>query len=186
MRTLIALLLVALGLASASPTRAQTPDLSPWDGVWFKTKVKEKGMEFHATQPGTRKEAFGGTVYLQLHHDGTSWEIGVDVWVQEESGWVQRSLTGVYVAGAADDVLFVLNQIPVSPIPVTDQILNVSFTARLSGTLSGGTVEKGKLKTLGGYFVEIDDAPGSDLRASGSLALSGKSTTKLPAGLPQD
>jgi hypothetical protein len=183
MRTIIALAL-GLGLAMAAPAAAQT-DLSPWDGVWFKTRVKEKGFEFHATEPGTRKEGFGGTVYLQLHYDGgVPDQIALDVWLQE-GGWVKRSFTMVHVAGASDDLLMVLNQIPVSPAPITADILQFSFCARLSGTLSGGAVRKGTFKTLGGYFVEIDDVPGSDLRAAGSLSLSGKSTTKLPSDLPQ-
>jgi hypothetical protein len=40
------------------------------------------------------------------------------------------------------------------------------------------------MKTLGGYFIEVDDVPGSDERFAGKIALSGKVTTKVPAEIP--
>jgi hypothetical protein len=180
------LAVIVLALLAAAPVRAQAPDLSPWDGAWFKTKVKQKGVEFHATAPGTKKDRFGGVVYVQLLFDaGAPDRLGMDVWIHE-SDWQKQSIPLVYVAGANDDALFVFNQIPVSPAPVTAPILQFGFAARLAGKIAGSVVGKGSLKTLGGYFVEIDDVPGSDLRAAGSLSLSGKTTTKLPPDLPHD
>jgi hypothetical protein len=178
------LAVAVLALLAAAPLRAQAPDPSPWDGAWFKTKVKQKGLEFHATAPGARKDRFAGVVYVQLLFDaGMPDRLGMDVWIHE-SDWQKESITLVYVAGVADDALFVFNQIPVSPAPVTAATLQFGFAVRLAGKITGGVVGKGSLKTLGGYFVEIDDVPGSDLRAAGSLSLSGKTTTKLPPDLP--
>ena len=184
MHAIARLVVAVLVLAVAPPVLAQGPDLAPWGGVWFKTKVKQKGLEFHVDAPGTRKDSFAGTVYVQLQFDpGTPDRLGMDVWVRE-SEWEKRTLTALYLAGTNDDALLVSNQVPVTPEPVVAPLLHLGFALRLSGKIVGGAVDKGSLKTLGGYFVEIDDVPGSDLRAGGSTSLSGKTTTKVPADLP--
>jgi hypothetical protein len=184
MHAIARLVVAVLVVVVASPVSAQVPDLAPWDGIWFKTKVKQKGTEFHVNAPGTEQDKFAGTVYVQLHFDtGTPDRLGMDVWVRE-SEWEKRTLTALYLGGTNDDALLVSNQVPVTPDPVVAPLLHLGFALRLTGKIAGGTVDKGSLKTLGGYFVEIDDVPGSDLRAGGSTSLSGKTTTKVPTDLP--
>jgi hypothetical protein len=185
MRSIGALVVAVVGLAMAAPAVAQVPDLSPWDGIWLKTKVKQKGLGFSVGQPGTDSDNFGGTVYTQLHFDpGLPTQLALDVWVRED-GWRKFTLPFLYLAGVAGDALLVTNQIPVTPDPVVDPIVHFALAVRITGTVAGGAVSKGKLKTLGGLAVEVDDVPGSDQRFAGSVSLSGKATTKLPPDLPQ-
>jgi hypothetical protein len=184
MKTRACLVALVVSLVSATSSLAQVPDLGSWDRVWLKTKVKEKTIQFRAGGPGTDKDNFGGSVYVQVHTDtGTPGVVGLDVWVREDA-WEKRSIAAVYVGGTADDLLLVANQVPVSPDPVTEPMLHFGMAVRLTAKAAAETVTKGTLKTLGGYVVEVDDVPGSDLRAGGSVSLSGVVTTKVPADLP--
>jgi hypothetical protein len=181
----LALLTLTVALALAGPARAQVPDLAPWDGLWFKVKLKQNGYAFRVGVPGAERDKGAGTAYAQLHFDNASPEqLQIDVWVQEDAGWQERSFPLLYLAGAAADAMLYFNQVPVSPDPVVDAILHLGLVVRLKGKVDAGTVSKGTLKSIGGYFIEIDDVPGSDERFGGTMSLNGKQTTKLPSDLP--
>lgn len=186
MNVRVSLASVVLLLVSATASMGQVPDLGAWDGVWLKTKVKQKAVAFRAGGPGTEKDNFAGSVYVQVRVDaGTPGLVGLDVWVREDQ-WEKRSLVAVYLGGTSDDALLVANQVPVSPDPVTAPMLHFGLALRLTSKAAAATVTKGTLKTLGGYVVEVDDVPGSDLRAGGTISLSGVVTTKVPSDLPSE
>lgn len=180
------LLAVLLLAATAPPALAQAPDLGAWDGVWFKANATQKGFAFHVAAPGVGKDKGTAKSYVQIHTvPGEPGMLTADVWLQEES-WQKQTLTLLYLAGPAEQPVVYFNQVPVTPVPVTDPLLHLGIVLQLSGKVSDGAVAKGKLKTLGGYFIEIDDVPGSDERFAGQMTLTGKTTAKLPPDLPLD
>jgi hypothetical protein len=184
MRTLRCLALAALALALAAPATAQQPDLAPWDGIWFKAKLKQKGSGFHVAAPGVTRDAGAAPLYVRLHFDAAFPDrLEMEVWSREDT-WEERRLPMLYLAGTTSTAVVYFNQVPVSPAPVVEPLLHLGIVLRLNGTLSGSTISKGSMATLGGYFIEVDDAPGSDERFAGSVKLGGKTTTKLPADLP--
>lgn len=177
-------IIIGVALAAAAPAFAQVPDLAPWDGVWLKTKIKQKGLAFRLNAPGVEKDSGAIVAYLQLHFDALEPDrLTVDVWVREDA-WERSTLPLLYLAGTGDDLVVYLNQVPVSPDPVVEPILHLGFALRLQGKIAGGAVGKGSVKSLGAYFVEIDDVQGSDQRFAGSMTFKGKTTTKLPTDLP--
>lgn len=152
--------------------------------IWFKVKLKQKGLAFRVDAPGVEKDRGGGVIYLQLHVDALApAPLSADVWVREDQ-WELTTVPFLYLAGTAADVAVYVNLVPVTPDPVVDPQLHLGFALRLQGKIAAGAVGKGSLKSLGGWFVEVDDAPGSDQRFAGSLTLKGKTTAKLPADLP--
>ena len=176
--------MLSLGLAAAAT--AQQPDLAPWNGVWFKAKLKQKGFGFHVAAPGTSRHAGAAPLYVRLHFDPALPDrLEMEVWSREET-WEQRRVPVLYLAGTTTTAVVYFNQVPVSPAPVVEPLLHLGIVLRLKGTLSGSAIAKGSMATLGGYFIEVDDAPGSDERFAGSLAIGGKTTTKLPADLPSE
>lgn len=186
MKTLLGAMIVAVALAIALPVVAQTPDLGPWDGVWLKTKIKQKGFAFHLAAPGVGKDNGGTKGFLQLHADALMPDrLMADVWI-DEGGWQKVTVPLLYLAGTPDDVALYLNQVPVTPDPVTVPMLHLAFVIRLRAKIASGVVAKGSAKSLGGYFIEVDDQPGSNERFAGSVSLRGKTTTKLPPDLPAD
>jgi hypothetical protein len=185
MNTIARLALLLLTLAISIPARAQVPDLSPWDGLWFKVKLKQSGYAFRVDAPGVERDKGAATTYAQLHFDqGTPGQLQIDVWVQEDGGWQVRSFPLLYLGGTTGDAALYFNQVPVSPDPVVDTVLHLGLVVRLKGKADGSAVSKGSLKSLGGYFIEIDDVVGSDQRFGGAISLAGKQTTKLPPGFP--
>jgi len=175
---------IALVLATAAPSLAQLPDLAPWDGIWVKAKVKQKGFAFRVNAPGVQKDRGAMAVYLQLHVDGLAPEpLTADVWVRNDA-WEKSTIPLLYLGGAAADFAAYFNQVPAAPDPVVDLELHLAFVLRLRGKIAGGVVGKGTVKSLGGYFIELDDVPGSDERFAGALAVKGKITTKIPPDLP--
>jgi len=183
MRALLRIAVVALLLAEA-PAAAQVPDLRPWDGVWFRAKTSQRGYGFRVGAGGARRNRSGGRIYLRLRVDpGLAEGLLADIWIQEGQ-WRSLTVPLLYLAGTSDDVVVYVNQIPVTPDPVVDPTLHLTLVLRLRGGLEGGSVGKGRVQTVAGAFVEVDDVPGSDERFAGSISVKGKTTTKLPSDLP--
>jgi hypothetical protein len=99
MTTILRVLAVALLVGAATPVLAQVPDLSPWDGVWFKTKLKQNGLGFRVNAPGVEKDKGAGTLYIQLHFDpGAPGSLAMDIWIPEDT-WRKESFPLLYLAG---------------------------------------------------------------------------------------
>jgi hypothetical protein len=184
MRTVRCLCLATLALALASPALAQHPDLAPWDGVWFRAKLKQKGFGFHVAAAGTSRNAGAAPLYVRLHFDPAFPDrLEMEVWSREDA-WEERRFPVLYLAGTATTAVVYFNQVPVSPAPVVEPLLHLGIVLRLRGALAGSAISKGAMTTVGGYFIEVDDVAGSDQRFAGRLTLGGKTTTRLPADLP--
>jgi hypothetical protein len=134
--------------------------------------------------PGVQKDRGKAVVYLQLHVDAQAPEpLTADVWVRQDQ-WMKDTIPLLYLAGTTEQFAAYFNQVPLAPDPVVAPMLHVAYVLLLKGKIAGGVVGKGSVKSVGGYFIEVDDVPGSDERFAGSLSLKGKTTTKLPADLP--
>jgi len=175
---------VMLALAAATPSVGQVPDLGPWDGVWLKGKAKVQGSSFRVNAPGVGKDRGSASIYLQLHVDPLATPpLTADLYVREDV-WERNTIPLLYLAGTTEDLAVYFNEVPASPTPVTEAKLHVAYALRLRGKVADGRVAKGSVKSLGGYFIEIDDVPGSEERFAGKLSLKGKVTTKVPPDLP--
>ena len=67
---------------------------------------------------------------------------------------------------------------------VVAPMLHFGLVLRLATKAAAAPITKGTLTTLGGFVIEVDDVPGSNLRAGGTVSLKGRVTTKLPSDLP--
>jgi hypothetical protein len=162
---------------------AEVPDLSIYEGKWFKVKLTRKAYHFSEIgvkpQPAGPTSQPGGTAYLKI----TSWDstpgsesLTAEVYTQDHNtgDWIQTPFATFpiyYFAGS--DLKFVGSARIEIPDDVTMNLVLV-FTGKRNKTntdfnMGGAT----KLSTIGSSMLEIDDVPGSTERWAGSITLKG-------------
>ncbi len=175
---------------AAGISHAQTvPDLSKWVNTWFKITLTTNVFHFSdigvRADPPYRFTEAGNPAYLKIFAwDEANHALQAEVFVKQAGVWdpnVSIPLNMEYFAG--DGLKFVCSSILNTGSTVNGFI--ILFKGKLDA--SGNFVLGGKtfLKSLGGYYFEIDDLPGSNERWAGSAVIQGNMipVSKVPSVL---
>ena len=178
------LVLVLLGYFTIGMANAQFPDLTQWEGKWFKLSMKTTENVYNGASIGTEKINsviyFGITEFIPLNlTDPISPALKCEVWQQNDVGaWEQGDEIKIKVIGGTDlDFLCAYTQFDDSQ---TNPMF-FGFSARVTGKLSKGVLKSATFKTLGGVSWEQNLSLNSEYFVSG-FSLSGNfiDPTKLP------
>ncbi len=171
------LVLVFLGLFAIGMANAQFPDLSQWEGTWFKLSQKTTENVYNGTNIVTQK--INSVIYLNIKQFIPPAELAGVVWQQNDAGaWVPAMAISIKVIGGTDlDFLCAFMQ-------SDDSLTNpqfFAFSARVTGKLSKGVLKSATFKTLGGSSWEQNLSLNSEFFVSG-FSISGNliDPSKLP------
>jgi len=171
--------LVVLGCFAVGMANAQFPDLSQWEGKWFKLTVKTTENVYNGASIQTEK--INSVIYLNITKFNSSAELTAVVWEQNEEGagaWEKQGEIKIKVIGGTDlDFLCTYMQ-------SDDSLTNpqyFGFSARVTGKLSKGVLKSATFKSLGGFSWEQNLSLNSEYFASGfSISGSLVDSSKLP------
>lgn len=93
--------------------------------------------------------------------------------------WNSESVTLSYIADS------VLNFLCSSQIPEKSTKSSWAFSARVKGTLTNGNLQA-SFTTLGGYYVELQEDPGSSGYIAGALSITGFSIPNSSVPVPAE
>ena len=171
------LVLVFLGLFAVGMANAQFPDLTQWEGRWFKLSMKTTENAFNGVSIETEK--INSVIYLNIRQFIPPAALVGVVWEQSDAGaWVPTMEITIKVVGGTDlDFLCAFMQ-------SDDSLTNpqfFAFSARVTGKLSKGVLKSATFKTLGGSSWEQNLSLNSEYFVSG-FSISGNliDVSKLP------
>lgn len=171
------LVLVLLGFFTIGMANAQFPNLSQWEGKWFKLSMKTTENVYNGTSIGTEK--INSVIYLGITKFNSPAELVGVVWQQNDAGtWEEAGEIKIKVIGGTElDFLCTYMQ-------SDDSLTNphyFGFSARVTGKLSKGVLKSATFKTLGGFSWEQNLSLNSEYFVSG-FSMSGNfiDPTKLP------
>jgi hypothetical protein len=178
---------VFIGFFIISTVYAQGWQMNDWVGKWFKITVKAKGYKFDESGFVNYNQTI--VVYIKV----TAWVpdnpddkvLQGLVYQEEEDIWSTWPINLHYIAGNNLDFLCWFEQYSED----SNQREKNGFTARITGSVSGGALKSAKFKSLGGYEWAIHDVPGCSDCSSGKArgtTLTGSliADAKLPPDLP--
>ena len=171
------LVLVLLGYFTIGMANAQFPDLTQWEGKWFKLSMKTTENVYNGVKIET--ENINSVIYLGITKFNSPAELIGVVWQQNDAGaWDQEGEIKIKVIGGTNlDFLCTYMQ---SDDSVTNPMY-FGFSARVTGKLSKGVLKSATFKTLGGFSWEQNFSLNSEYFVSG-FSISGSliDPSKLP------
>ena len=171
------LVLAFLSVFAVGVANAQFPDLSQWEGKWFKLSQKTTENVYNGTSIVTQK--INSVIYLNIKQFIPPAELAGVVWQQNQAGaWEQADEISLKVIGGTDlDFLCAY-------MKSDDSLTNpqfFAFSARVTGKLSKGVLKSATFKTLGGSSWEQNLSLNSEYFISGfSISGSLVDSSKLP------
>lgn len=172
--SIMILVISAVGVVNAQP------DLSIWEGRWFKVTINVKGVAYDGFELINFREKIVG-YWKVFQWDAGAEELEVDVYEYdgESLQWERIIIFLHFHAGSPlDFVCWFLQQ---------DVFKTDAFTGRITGREKGGILSSATFKGLGGCSWEIDDVQGSDERWTVGASLKGKmipaEKVPVPSGL---
>jgi len=164
------LVLVLFGFFMVNMAQAQLPNLSMWEGKWFKLTVKTTGVFFDGSKLKTGND--NSTNYLYITKFNLPSELIVKVWEQnDQGGWEVfiDNLSVRIITGTDLDFLFVTTLESNDP----SESMFLGFAARITGRLTKGVLKSATLKSLGGFScgqeLDISEYFASGVSINGSL-----------------
>ena len=164
------------GFFAVGMANAQFPDLTQWEGKWFKLSMKTTETVYNGATIETKK--INSALYLNITEFDPPQELTAEVWQQNEAGaWEQSEIRIMVVGGTDLDFLCAYTQLTGSQT----NPLYFGFSARVTGKLSKEVLKSATFKTLGGFSWEQNFSLNSEYFVSG-FSISGSliDPSKLP------
>ena len=172
------LFFVLLAFFAAGMANAQFPDLSQWEGKWFKLTLKTTENVYSGDK--IEIENISNVLYLGITKFNSPTELIGVVWEQTDTpAWEPFDIKIKVIGGT--DLDFLCTYMETEDILSPTNPSFFGFAARITGKLSKGVLKSATLKTLGGFTWEQHPSPDLEYIASG-LSMSGSliDPSKLP------
>ena len=174
------LVLVLLGFFTVGMANAQFPDLTQWEGKWFKLTMKTTETVYNGVEIKTQN--INSVFYLGITKFNPPGELTGVVWEQNDAGeWKQGFEVKIKVIGGTD-LDFLCTYMETEDIISLTNPQFFGFSARVTGKLSKGVLKSATFKTVGGFSWEQNFNPlNSEYLVSG-ISISGSlmDPSKLP------
>jgi len=167
-----------VGSVPITNSTTNTVNMGVWAGKWFKMNMKNKGYYTEGSGLSNDRETI--VRYLRIQSwDPANKVLQAALYEQDpQTGrWASQSLPLHYIAGNPLNFRF--------QSQVTGDS-EYAFSGRIRGTEVGGVLENARLKTLGGYHLQINDEPSSEEHWAGWLTITGKMIQEEDVPVPAD